>query len=122
MSKGIQDLGIGLGYVYITEPNGTDVSFSVVNNCDNLRSVIKPIAAASSSLNTNRSGFAELCLLAFRCTAAPLRDKWTRALGQPIGQPRARVFGAETWLLFIVATSVLSPQRPTVFIMANFVQ
>ena len=62
MSKGIQDLGIGLGYVYITEPNGTDVSFSVVNNCDNLRSVIKPIAAASSSLNTNRSGFAELTI------------------------------------------------------------
>jgi len=62
MSKGIQDLGIGLGFVYITEPNGTNIKYNVANTCGSVRSIIKPIAAASASLNANRSGYADLII------------------------------------------------------------
>jgi hypothetical protein len=62
MSKGIQDLGIGLGYVYITEPDGSTVLFTVDNTCDNVRNVVKPMAVASAALSANKSGIAEITI------------------------------------------------------------
>jgi hypothetical protein len=60
MSKGIQDLGIGLGYVYVTEPDGVSIIYSIKNTQYNLRGSVKPLAAAASSLNANRSGYSDI--------------------------------------------------------------
>jgi hypothetical protein len=60
MSKGIQDLGIGLGYVYVTEPDGSTVLYNVSNDINGVRNTVKPLAAAAASLNSNRSASTDL--------------------------------------------------------------
>ena len=70
MAKGIKDLGNGLGYVYITDPEGVDVSYSVENTCDNVRDIIKPIAASSGSVGSNKSGTGEISVDSISGTGA----------------------------------------------------
>lgn len=57
MAKQIGDLGIGYGYIYVTQPNGTSIVSALLNTPENARNIkVDGLKGTSTGLNRSASG------------------------------------------------------------------